>query len=690
MNPTTTGKVGGLRRETPGARHGMIHFNAAAGAALQPSPVLDAVKCHVEAEALLGPYEAERAAHGSLAEAHPAVAALLGCHPDEVAVLDNAVASCMSLVLTRLVRECGSIVVIDSVLAARLRGFRSLCSRLGVVVEPLPIDEATDTVNLTELRRMLADSPVKLVALPHLTESGRYNPVAEVGALAHTHGIPVLLDASLSVGQTTLDTTTLRVDFLAVDGHKYLRAPRGTGFAWLRGEWVGRLSGLAATSGIDASAGSSFAMTLGGAELHQATVDQATGHRNGSAAAFEPAEYGVAARLGLVAAVHYTLRIDLKIVRKQIRRLVAELQRLLKPIAAIDCGITPDSGVVRLRCRGVAAEMVLDGLAQRGVYLGRSQHPVWGRHVLQVGVHCYNTLDEIRELTVQLQEVLAELLVEPVPCDEDLILNDWVNVESIPSPRRESVSSVDTLPNLIAAAITEPVQLSPLAHVTLADTGCTGTPGAASASRPLSDSSGSVSPPSQQRSPIFVLGNSPSGVAIGFPGQLSHMMCSPGLPTTVRAACGFGEPGGAKAAHQPVECFLNGICCDDEDIDEDDGLWPRKSAASDSTNPAAQSSAQSVAVGRIGSARCIVGFDGHRSLSTGASRHQRADEDRECRLQCDRPVASADQGDRLVQDNRNGSSTSLGSMDSAIGLGSSPPTEGLPLKVPCFASELPI
>ena len=77
-----------LRSDTPGVGN-VLHFNNA-GAALPPRPVLDAVTSHLAREAALGGYEAAAEAADRLADVYDAVATLIGAHPDEIAVVENA------------------------------------------------------------------------------------------------------------------------------------------------------------------------------------------------------------------------------------------------------------------------------------------------------------------------------------------------------------------------------------------------------------------------------------------------------------------------------------------------------------------------------------------------------------------------------------------------------------------------
>ena len=59
-------------------------------------------------------------------------------------------------------------------------------------------------------------------------ETGTLQPIKEISAIGHEHGIPLHTDAAQVLGKMAVDVNDLRVDFLSVAGHK-LYAPKGIG-----------------------------------------------------------------------------------------------------------------------------------------------------------------------------------------------------------------------------------------------------------------------------------------------------------------------------------------------------------------------------------------------------------------------------------------------------------------------------
>ena len=110
-----------------------------------------------------------------------------------------------------------------------------LATHEGAQVELLPVD-AAGLLDPDELRRSIERDPesVALVSVMWANnEVGALQPVAEVVAAAHAHGIPVHTDAVQAVGAVPVDFAACGVDALTVTAHK-LGGPYGVGALVLR------------------------------------------------------------------------------------------------------------------------------------------------------------------------------------------------------------------------------------------------------------------------------------------------------------------------------------------------------------------------------------------------------------------------------------------------------------------------
>jgi cysteine desulfurase / selenocysteine lyase len=105
--------------------------------------------------------------------------------------------------------------------------WQMVCQETGAMLKVAPIDD-TGTVRMDEFRQLLG-ARTRLVAVSHVSNAlGTINPLAEMIALAHAQGVPVLVDGAQAVAHTPVDVQALDCDFYAFSGHK-LYAPTGIG-----------------------------------------------------------------------------------------------------------------------------------------------------------------------------------------------------------------------------------------------------------------------------------------------------------------------------------------------------------------------------------------------------------------------------------------------------------------------------
>ena len=100
----------------------------------------------------------------------------------------------------------------------------------GAKLRVVPIDDRGELL-LEDYARLFSDR-TKLVAITHVSNAlGTINPVREMVATAHAHGVPVLVDGAQAVPHMHVDVQQLDCDFYAFSGHK-LCGPTGIGILY--------------------------------------------------------------------------------------------------------------------------------------------------------------------------------------------------------------------------------------------------------------------------------------------------------------------------------------------------------------------------------------------------------------------------------------------------------------------------
>lgn len=220
------------RAETKAAMAGRIHLNNA-GAGLMPDPVVACMQEHLQKEAMMGGYEAGDAALPDIEQTYREVATLIGCRPQNVAIVENATVA-FSQALSAFDFANGDVIVTsrNDYISNQLT-YLSLARRLGVRI--VRTEDATEGgFDPESLRRKIREHAPRLVALTWVpTNSGLVQPVHDAGAICEEEGVPLLIDACQAVGQMPVDVTALRCDYLSATARKFLRGPRGIGFLYV-------------------------------------------------------------------------------------------------------------------------------------------------------------------------------------------------------------------------------------------------------------------------------------------------------------------------------------------------------------------------------------------------------------------------------------------------------------------------
>lgn len=399
QDPLTSFDVHRARRETPGTDH-VTHLNNA-GAALAPQVVLDAMVGHLQLEARVGGYEAAAAASAASEAVYASVGQLIGAAPHEIALAESATRAWDMAFYAFELGPDDVVVTGESEYSSNVLAFLHRAQRTGATVRVVPND-AAGQIDVGALERTLDElgDRATLVALTHVpTSNGLVSPAAAVGEVTGRAGVPFLLDACQSVGQLALDVATIGCDLLSATGRKFLRAPRGTGFLYVSDRILHRLD----PPFVDLHAADWLA------EDRYALREDAR--------RFESFEAGVAARLGLGAAVDYALDWGLEAIEARVGALAERLREQLATVPGVVVRDTGEhrSAIVTFDVAGRDADGVVARLrsAQVNTSVARAAGARLdlGRRgigdVVRASVHYYNSDAELDLLVSLLRDLVA-------------------------------------------------------------------------------------------------------------------------------------------------------------------------------------------------------------------------------------------------------------------------------------------
>ena len=112
-------------------------------------------------------------------------------------------------------------------------------ARKGISLRVVPIDDKGEII--IEEYKKLFNEKTKIVSIAHVSNVlGTVNPIKEMIEIAHSHGVPFMVDGAQSAPHFAINVQDLDCDFFAFSGHK-MYGPTGVGVLYGKESWLDRL-----------------------------------------------------------------------------------------------------------------------------------------------------------------------------------------------------------------------------------------------------------------------------------------------------------------------------------------------------------------------------------------------------------------------------------------------------------------
>jgi isopenicillin-N epimerase len=171
-----------------------------------------------------------------LHQARVDLASFIGADPEGLAFVANATTGVNTVLASFPLKAGDEVLVTDHEYPACRNALDVMAARTGatvIVAEiPFPLDSPGQAVE-TILSRLTPRT--KLVLLDHITsQTAMILPIAHLVEEIENRGIPVLVDGAHAPGMIDLQIDELCASFYTGNCHKWLCAPKGAAFLWVR------------------------------------------------------------------------------------------------------------------------------------------------------------------------------------------------------------------------------------------------------------------------------------------------------------------------------------------------------------------------------------------------------------------------------------------------------------------------
>ncbi|MEZ6241978.1 MAG: aminotransferase class V-fold PLP-dependent enzyme [Phycisphaerales bacterium] len=174
-------------------------------------------------------------------KARNALAPIVGARPQDIVFVRNATSGVAAVMASLELAAGDEVLFLNQEYPACRAIVRAACARAGAIpVEatlPWPL---TDPGQAVEAILSKVTPRTRLCLLSHITSgTALVLPIAEIIEELRARGVETLLDAAHSAGQVELDLTALAPAYATGNCHKWLCAPKGAAFLWVRHDMQG-------------------------------------------------------------------------------------------------------------------------------------------------------------------------------------------------------------------------------------------------------------------------------------------------------------------------------------------------------------------------------------------------------------------------------------------------------------------
>ncbi len=213
----------------------MVNLNNG-GVSPSPRVVQDAMRRYLEYSNQAPVYTMWQVLEPQIESVRRRLAAAFGCDPEEMAITRNASEALEICQLGLDLKPGDEILTTDHDYPRMLTTWEQRVRRDGLVLKQVPFPAPPPSMDyLVDLFAKNITPKTRVIHFCHITNlSGQIFPVKEIAQLARSRGIEAIVDGAHAFAHFPFKRDDLDCDYYGTSLHKWLLAPHGTGFLYVR------------------------------------------------------------------------------------------------------------------------------------------------------------------------------------------------------------------------------------------------------------------------------------------------------------------------------------------------------------------------------------------------------------------------------------------------------------------------
>ena len=210
---------------------------------IMPQEVLEQYFDHIREVNRQGAYYMRTVQFDNKKIAATKLAELAGCSPEELIITRNTTES-LDLVISGMNWQPGDeAIMAEQDYGAMLDMFKQTSKRYGMVnkVLSVPMDPGSDD-EIVEMYSYAITPKTKLLMICHMINiTGHILPVRKICDMAHSKGVPVMVDGAHAFAHIQFNIPELNCDYYGCSLHKWLSTPLGAGLLYVKKENIAKV-----------------------------------------------------------------------------------------------------------------------------------------------------------------------------------------------------------------------------------------------------------------------------------------------------------------------------------------------------------------------------------------------------------------------------------------------------------------